>query len=480
MKASFKSYLAILIVFVLLTSCDKPEIVESDATAVAALNQKIKIEEFKSWFEGKFLTDPSNTLGTKNQLESVRGWAKAHISQNTFGDTVIVVPVTYTGKSQPVTFVFDESTPLENRAFTFDNALLIEEEILISVNSIGVKQVEVVQYASKGKLPHEEINQFTGWKLSYTWAGKAKKAIQISLGTIVNVIDLQTKEEFVSTRTDCELVQFYGSSVECYAGDPGIPNDVLCYVGDNYTTAWVGCTTSGGGASSIIGMEDYYNNYYREIGPGSPISNAFNYLKCLQLNSGTSFYITVNVDQPRANNSAPLNLAAQGSHYVGHAYLQFQSINENVRQNSMVREVSRSIGFYPNGIAIPGTPSAPGIFGSEDDYSGSLETSLTFQVTQSEMNTVINYVTSYANSSYNLKTRNCANMCSDALSQIGINIPNLWQQTDWYSTPGAPINNVKGPSLGAYGEILKIFQHPKLTSKKTSNVQPKPDKGSCN
>lgn len=211
------------------------------------------------------------------------------------------------------------------------------------------------------------------------------------------------------------------------------------------------------------------NSHFKVSVPTESQNNVATLLDCIRNRrkvTGDKYFIRVKVDQPIANTSIPVTISTIA---VGHAYLEFEVATFRGRYGTH----TSSAGFWPNSTTTPLSPSSPGKIYDESAFPGSLDVEASFSVTYEEMNQVIDYVKSYGNQNYNLMTRNCGNMCSDALAQIGVNIPNGWQQTFWYSaaTSGSPTsNNIYGPSMGAYGQVLKSFTHPKLSSVISSNV----------
>lgn len=221
------------------------------------------------------------------------------------------------------------------------------------------------------------------------------------------------------------------------------------------------------------------NDHFKINAPSNQIAQILNYLKCFYFaNPGGiqgRFQIRVVVDQPIKDSNFPVTASTAAA--VGHAYLEFTQLNG--RGNV---EIRRSIGFWPNGMVTPVSPQVPGVLNNDSNFGGSPDVAVSFSVTYNELATVIDYVSSYSSQPYNLMSRNCANMCSDALAEIGINIPDTWETVFWYSgaSSGSPTsNNVYGPSVGAYGNVLKNFTHPYLFTKETTGVTVRPNVGSC-
>lgn len=211
--------------------------------------------------------------------------------------------------------------------------------------------------------------------------------------------------------------------------------------------------------------------------PAIPVTNVREYLKCFNtIRSGAAYKVSLYADQPVPGARTPFNPAAQGKHTVGHAFLEFEMTMPRSNLYPSGDVVRRSIGFYPKGTSNPVHPKSEGIMGNDAGYNGSLDVIATFKGDEKSFNAMLALAETYANGGYDIYTRNCSNFTSDALALMGVNIPNSWQQSYWYTAGGV---NVTGPSLGFYVDLIKDLQNPKLLSRFDSGVSPKSNAKVC-
>lgn len=217
--------------------------------------------------------------------------------------------------------------------------------------------------------------------------------------------------------------------------------------------------------------------------PPSPIYNLAAYLNCLNTSvAANKINLTIYVDRPRNNSNFSLNVSAQGGHVVGHAFVEIekQMPNSSPYFGAVIR---RTLGFYPSSAVNPSTLSSTGIMNHDDNYNGSIELAVTFSITESELSSLTTFIGNYTSNNYNLFNNNCGHFASNVMSQIGVTLPNAWENQIWYYTynPYTTVASpVYGPSLGKLEEDLRSLTHSKITNKATSNISPKLDNGCLN
>ncbi len=119
---------------------------------------------------------------------------------------------------------------------------------------------------------------------------------------------------------------------------------------------------------------------------------------------------------------------------------------------------------------------------NENFYGGSPDVAVEFEISSSEMRMITNFIISYLDQNCKRHTCGAPHMCSDALAVIGVDIPGSWRRTFWYNS--APVGShspgsLYSASLGAFGEELKDFIHPKIKSKSLTGFAFEGNQGSC-
>lgn len=236
-----------------------------------------------------------------------------------------------------------------------------------------------------------------------------------------------------------------------------------------------------GGQTRLPGMDQWSTNQvvmeqtfkqltFRNVDEKRPIDNKINYFKCFTNTPGSTYKVTVYVDQPLRGSFVAINPFED--HKVGHSFLGFE-------QSGPTGTVRRSAGFYPkDGGGNKITPSGPSYLNDDSQYDGYWDVGVTFTVSASEFMAMTELVKNYDNQNYNLYNRSCGSMCVDAFRQIGVNLPHEWMESFWFQAPLNP--STYGPSMGTFGEQLKNFNHPKITDRLDGGPSIPSNQGSCN
>ena len=169
---------------------------------------------------------------------------------------------------------------------------------------------------------------------------------------------------------------------------------------------------TGGGGGGSTGSSGYVSAP-TFISPTHPVLNISDEMKCFSNIAGSTYSITVYVNQPRPGSRDLVNLGSPEP--VGHTYLTFEQDNANGTK------IIRSVGFYPVDFAKPGHASDGSIFG--DDSNTPASVSLKITVSGSDFNTVVQKTKGENSKTYNLDWFNCTTEGIDALSSINIHLP---------------------------------------------------------
>ncbi len=211
--------------------------------------------------------------------------------------------------------------------------------------------------------------------------------------------------------------------------------------------------------------------------------NPIDHLKCFTDDPGSTYRLTMSVDQPTADSPEPLNLGATftDKHKVGHAFL---TLTQTQSDGTVIR---RSIGFYPASAGDPISPSGPPAFGDDANY-GNWDVQVTFNVNGSEMTQIVTYIQQYGNQNYHLFNRNCGNMCTGVLGMIGVGISGDWMNypfgmassgTGMLQGPNS-FYTIYGPSIGLLGERLFQAQSARIINRTHAGGPAPSNAGSCN
>jgi len=159
------------------------------------------------------------------------------------------------------------------------------------------------------------------------------------------------------------------------------------------------------------------------VPPDGPALDLTIYFQYFDNTAGSTYNITIYVDQPTPNSRATYtNTGSQGSSGsskgridVGHTFIGL----EQVRPNG-VRTV-RIMGFYPGVAVNPFNTEAPPIFFKDDGHP--YDVSLTTTVSQSTFFSALANFQLHKNDNYDLSNNNCTTKCLTTVDAIGIGIP---------------------------------------------------------
>ena len=195
------------------------------------------------------------------------------------------------------------------------------------------------------------------------------------------------------------------------------------------------CTSSGGGddgggGGGGGGSTNPTTNPTPTPAPDNPILSIQDYLKCI--NSNSSATITIYVDQPVANSSAPYSGVNVGHAFVGIS----QGSNTSI------------FGFYPKNYAKPGSTTDESTLG--DDSNHSIDVSVSKNVTQSQLAGILYYANNHSGT-YDLNNCNCTDFAIAIGNLAGMNLPDTpgtWPGGGG-SNPGALGQDIRSMTLSS-------------------------------
>jgi hypothetical protein len=188
---------------------------------------------------------------------------------------------------------------------------------------------------------------------------------------------------------------------------------VLCEEGDHGSD---GITPPPGVTNPTYVTNHYSSNgqFVMQVSPGpGETLNLQEEFKCFGINSNTSsiFRIVVYVDQAIPGyRSFNLN-SSNGS--PGHTYL-------GLEEYSNGQAIIRNVGYYPDGLAHPFSPTKPGKTKNDER---AYDVSLTITVTREQFESTLMILRATASNDYNLDSHNCTHYAVNACSAAGVSLP---------------------------------------------------------
>ncbi len=189
------------------------------------------------------------------------------------------------------------------------------------------------------------------------------------------------------------------------------------------------------------------------------IGNIKDYNKCFTNTAGNvnTYEVKICVAQPIAGTREPWGFSSMSGSsasgnpiYVGHTFMIFT-------ETTPTQIISRNVGFYPASGVNPIYPSIQGKLNNDEIHDFNI--SLTITLTSSDFTSMLNFVSqgNDAGYTYNLNSNNCTTFALNALSSIGINLP----QTRGTWTNGGGVNP------GDLGEDIRDMYLPANMTRKT-------------
>lgn len=170
---------------------------------------------------------------------------------------------------------------------------------------------------------------------------------------------------------------------------------------------------AGGAGGNNSSTKNNVTAALRFVPPKKRIFNIKKELECFVSNPSSTYFITVNVNQPSPDSRELVD--AYSDFIVGHTFL---TLSQN---NADGTSVIRTIGFYPKNMVKPIKKSEQGVFGDDSDTPA--DVSLKIAVSGDDLLTVVNTLSQQESNDFNLDNFNCTNSAIEALKSIGINLP---------------------------------------------------------
>lgn len=196
------------------------------------------------------------------------------------------------------------------------------------------------------------------------------------------------------------------------------------------------------------------------INPGPrPISNIREYIKCFTA-TGTNCKVSILVDQPDPGTDAIIKFPKN----VGHTFLTFsQTLPDGTN-------VTRNIGFYPEGNANPWLQASSGQLNNDESHKWNI--GLEASLSSNDFMKILNYITGPAGTTYNLSNNNCSTMAINAMKQGGVEIFSALGYSSWLGA------TVHGYTPGRLGEDIRSMDLDPMFFKNLRRIYPPADEPS--
>jgi hypothetical protein len=466
-----KAYPSLAILMLAIIIVCGPNCKKDPSPGSMSSNDAVLIESARKYFqENTSLMAPASTGNPR--LEGVKNpdWGSAYCV-GLSGGRAVVVPVFYQ-QNLVVTSNFSGSQILPLNQLT---------KLVVFRDSLGYK-MEVVTGFPDSTMRGLNSGNFSGIAFVETWEGQAVSTykysgkgilkLQAGAGSQTSVAKTvigdaaKTPETVIST---CYEISGYNYSPD----DPD---------GGVYWTEPAGCDYEyvpgggGGGGLSGVGVGSIVGgagggSATPEIeiaGGNNIIANVADYMQCFSNYGGSdhTYQVTICVSQPVPGSRTPWTTSAGGSSgsssggnpvNSGHTFLILSEIFSD-------HTIARNIGFYPQSLITPWSPSTQGQLNNDANHSYNI--SLTVTVDNGQFFNILNYESQGNNPGYmyNLSTNNCTSFDLHALDAGGVVLP---------ATNGSWPGGGFGYDPGDLGEDIRNMQlSPNMTRSTVYNAHP--------
>lgn len=327
----------------------------------------------------------------------------------------------------------------ENRPYSVANLVVTENK--------GAYLAFLVEYISSDPKKEWDLGNFQGKMRLTTIDGKNERIIQINppkdKGGRTDGAICSTTVWRVTASSEWGSSTYYETETFCYFvdvfdGSYGELNDT----GNNVTPGMTGINDNGTSSTPEF-MVDGGSH-------GKDIPNVAEYLKCFTANGGAE--VTIYIDQPEANSPQTYDLLTG---HVGHSWV-------SITQNG----ITRLVGFYPNGVALPTSDDVNGKF--KEDSDRSFDVSVSFDFNADQMADVLSFIRGPI-PDYQVNDYNCTDFVIELFSKANISLP----KTVGYWPRG------QGFNPGNFGQDMRNYQG-NQKSINPSGGSPVSINGTCN
>lgn len=242
----------------------------------------------------------------------------------------------------------------------------------------------------------------------------------------------------------------------------------------------------------MFNQDSFYNNVYSSgfgggggsntsnnvtiapkfISPDHPTPDIKKELKCFTMDSKSTYWVTINVNQPVPNSR---DLGNMDSRYVvGHTYMTLEEGFSN--GNSVIRNV----GFYPVTGAKPGSSIDKSVFG--DDSNTPFSVSLKISMSGNEFNTLLSTISSNQLQNFDLNNFNCTSSTIETFNSVNIHLPSTKSDAPLYkgNNPadlGQDIRNMDLNKFSSENGGRKVIRN--VSKNNANNINPPAKAGVC-
>lgn len=466
------TFLLIPLALLFLPACQK----QRSAAALPNPDQT-RIAAAKNYFEQTTQASRPKAVTGNPRLDAGKSpaWESAYCLQLSRGP-VVVVPVYYQ-KDLVVTSNFNPRVPLPLNQLT---------RLVIYPDSSGYHMQLVTSFPDTTIIAPNS-GKFSGIAFVETWQGTPINSYKLTKNKVLRrqpYVEAQTSRSLSTdgSKTPAAYVTIC-YEIDGYNYAPSDPDDGESWsepagceydyipdlgAGSGLSGADYGSVSGGGGTSSTVTKPTFTIPT-----PDNIIANITDYLKCFSNYGGSdhTYQVTICVSQPAPGTRdawAPTTGGPSGSTAVdnpvnaGHTFLVLSEIFSD-------HSVVRNVGFYPQTLVYPGSPSAQGQLNNDANHTYNI--SLTVTVDNGQFFNILNYIDQGNNLGfmYNLSTNNCTSFDLHALEAGSITLP---------ATVGSWTGGGYGYDPGDLGEDIRSMQlSSNMTRNTVSNVHP--NMGTC-
>ena len=411
-KTPYSIWLGLFILTVLM-GCKNNEVsIDPDKHDIS--EKSFSTSDAKNWFQESVIKGSQNKSRQPRFLNKSLVWKYA-VSRypKKIGQTLII-PIKYEGDT-PVVSLNDSSS--NKQAPSQD--INFSARLVIWKNKEGAFQYQVHQVIPDNKYIKKNGNKInndlSGIVLITDIDGNFIEGYRYDNGIKTGKLDSGLKSGRTSTCT-VYIIDWY--TRVCIDNDCFEPRwthaeeYIVCYESDHGSDGITPPPTVSS-PQTVTNNYDSHGQYVYQIDSPGPQLDIREYLKCFGINSNSNsiFRVVIYVDQVLPGYRS-FNLNSSNSS-PGHVYV-------GLEEYSNGQATVRHLGFYPNDLVNPITPSSDG-HAQEDDRA--YDVSLTIEVEWGQFLGIVSSLEGAAGAEYNLNSNNCTHYALNACSDNGISLP---------------------------------------------------------